>query len=99
MSRRSTPRPRGSPAPVAAASRGTGRPPAGGIALNVVRRKSRGRKPVDLIVFAEQLSATRWKAHANLPFGLITLYAIPLTAEMDDLDGEGDVQRYRISSG
>jgi secreted trypsin-like serine protease len=79
--------------------RTTGRPPAGGIALNVVRRKSRGRKPVDLIVFAEQLSATRWKAHVNLPFGLITLYAIPLTAEMDDLDGEGDVQRYRISSG
>lgn len=79
--------------------RTTGRPPAGGIAMNVVRRKSRGRKPVDEIVFAKQISATRWKARANLPFGLITLYAIPLSATMDDLDGEGDVQRYRISSG
>lgn len=79
--------------------RTTGRPPAGGIALNYVRRRSRGRKPVDDVVVATQLSATRWKARANLPFGLVTLYAIPLTAAMDDLDGEGDVERYRITSG
>lgn len=77
--------------------RTTGRAPAGGIALNVVRRRSPGKKPVDDVVFAEQLSPTRWKAHANLPYGLLTLYAIPLTAEFDDLDGEGDVQRVRIS--
>lgn len=79
--------------------RTTGRAPAGGIALNVVRRRSKGRKPVDVVVFAKQLSATRWKAHVNLPFGLLTLYAIPLTAAMDDLDGDGDVQRIRVYSG
>ena len=77
--------------------RTTGRPPAGGIALNYVRRRSKGRKPVDDIAFATQLSETRWKARANLPFGNVTLYAIPLTASMDDLDGEGDVERYRIT--
>lgn len=75
----------------------TGRAPAGGIILNYVRRKSRGRKPVDDFVFATQLSPTRWRARANLPYGNVTLYAIPFNADMTDLDGDGDVQRYRIS--
>jgi secreted trypsin-like serine protease len=79
--------------------RTTGRPPAGGIALNVVRRKSKGRKAVDEIVFAKQASEVRWRAHVNLPYGNLTLYAIPLTATMDDLDGDGDVQRIRVFSG
>ena len=77
--------------------RTTGRAPAGGIVLNYVRRRSKGRKPVDDFVFAKQISATRWKARANLPFGNVTLYAIPFNADMSDLDGDGDVQRYRIS--
>jgi hypothetical protein len=78
--------------------RTTGRPPAGGIALNVVRRRSKGHKPVDIVVFAKQVSPTRWKARANLPFGNLTLYAIPLTAGQDDLDGDGDVQRIQVYS-
>jgi secreted trypsin-like serine protease len=78
--------------------RTTGRAPAGGIALNYVRRRSKGRKPVDEIVFATQLSANRWKARANLPYGRVTLYAIPLSSTMDDLDGQGDVERYDITA-
>ena len=39
-----------------------------------------GKKPVDAIAFAKQLSATRWKVHVVLPFGNLTLYAIPLNA-------------------
>jgi secreted trypsin-like serine protease len=79
--------------------RTTGRAPAGGIALNVVRRRTPGHKPVDTLVFAKQLSATRWIAHVNLPYGNLTLYAIPLTAAQDDLDGNGDVQRIQVYSG
>jgi trypsin len=76
--------------------RTTGRAPEGGIVLNYVRRKSKGRKPIDDAVFATQISPTRWKARVNMPYGVVTLYAIPLNAAQDDLDGEGDVQRYRI---
>lgn len=79
--------------------RTTGRAPAGGIVLNVVRRKSPGHKAVDDAVFAKQLSGTRWRAHINLPYGNLTLYAIPLTSAQDDLDGDGDVQRIQIYSG
>jgi secreted trypsin-like serine protease len=79
--------------------RTTGRAPEGGIVLNYVRRKSKGRKPIDDAVFAEQISATRWKAHVNLPYGTLTLYAIPLNSAQDDLDGEGDVQRFLIYNG
>jgi len=77
----------------------TGRAPAGGIVFNWVRRGSRGKKPVDDAVFAKQISATRWRAHAPLPYGNLTLYAIPLNASQDDLDGDGDVQRIQIYSG
>ena len=74
----------------------TGRAPAGGIVLNVVRKRSANRTPVDRLVFAKQLSSTRWRAHVNLPFGHLTLYAIPLNSAQDDLDGDGDVQRVQI---
>jgi secreted trypsin-like serine protease len=79
--------------------RTTGRPPAGGIVPNYVRRRSKGKKPIDDAVFAKQLSPTRWRAHVNLPYGLLTLYAIPLNTTQDDLDGDGDVQRVRIYAG
>jgi hypothetical protein len=77
----------------------TGRAPKGGIALNVVRRKSKGHRPIDFVVFAKQLSDARWKARANLPYGTVTLYAIPLAATQDDLDGDGDVQQVRVFNG
>ena len=76
--------------------RTSGRAPGGGIILNVVRRRSPGKKAIDTIAFAKQLSARRWKAHVFLPFGNLTLYAIPVTAELDDLDGDGDVQQVRV---
>jgi len=79
--------------------RTTGRAPAGGIVLNWVRHKSKGHKAVDDAVFATQISPTRWRAHANLPYGNLTLYAIPLTSLQNDLDGNGDVQRIQIYSG
>lgn len=74
----------------------TGRAPAGGIVFNWVRRRSPGRKAVDDAVFAKQLSPTRWRARANLPVGTLTLYAFPLNASQDDLDGDGDVTRVKI---
>jgi secreted trypsin-like serine protease len=77
----------------------TGRPPAGGIVFNWVRHKSKGKKPIDDAVFATQISATRWRAHAPLPYGNLTMYAIPLNAAQDDLDGDGDVERILIYSG
>jgi hypothetical protein len=73
-----------------------GRPPEGGIVFNWVRRKGHGRKAVDDFVFAKQLSASRWRAHAPLPYGNLTLYAIPVNAALDDLDGDGDVIRLEI---
>lgn len=79
--------------------RTTGRAPAGGIVFNWVRRKSKGRKAIDDAVFAKQLSPTRWRARAPLPFGNLTLYAFPVNEALDDLDGEGDVQRVEIYSG
>jgi secreted trypsin-like serine protease len=72
------------------------RPPAGGIVLNVVRARSKGRKAVDRFVFAKRLSATRYVAQDNLPYGRLTLYAIPLNAAQDDLDGDGDVTQISI---
>lgn len=77
--------------------RTTGRAPTGGIALNFVRRRQGSRGPVDDFVFARQLSAKRWVARANLPFGRLTLYAIPFNEDMSDLDGDGDAQRVLIS--
>jgi trypsin len=72
------------------------RPPAGGIVLNVVRARSKGRKAVDRFVFAKRVSATQYVAQTDLPFGKLTLYAIPLNATQDDLDGDGDVSRIEI---
>jgi hypothetical protein len=43
-----------------------------------------------------QVSSSKWVAHAPLPYGKLTLYAIPLTAAQDNLDGNGDVQRIQI---
>jgi secreted trypsin-like serine protease len=74
----------------------TGRAPAGGIVLNVVRKRSGGRKGVDRFVFARGSGTGRWTATTNLPFGKLTLYAIPLTKAQDDLDGNGDVERIEI---
>jgi trypsin len=74
----------------------SGRAPAGGIVLDYVRHRSRGHKAVDEFVFAKQRSASTWVAHAPLPYGTLTLYAIPLNATQDDLDGNGDVQRIQI---
>lgn len=73
-----------------------GRQPAGGIVLNVVRKRSKTRKAVDRFVFAKQDSNGQWTAKTSLPFGKLTLYAIPLTAAQDDLDGNGDVRRIEI---
>jgi secreted trypsin-like serine protease len=73
--------------------RTTGRAPAGGIVFNWVRHRSKGRKAIDDAVFAKQISATRWRVHAPLPYGILTMYAIPLNATQDDLDGDGDVTR------
>jgi len=74
----------------------TGRAPAGGIVLNVVRKRSAGRRAVDRLVFARGRGTGRWTATTNLPFGKLTLYAIPLTRTQDDLDGNGDVERIEI---
>ncbi|MFL5844554.1 MAG: S1 family peptidase [Solirubrobacteraceae bacterium] len=79
--------------------RTTGRAPAGGIVFNWVRRKSKGKKAIDDAVFAKQISPTRWRAHAPLPYGNLTLYAFPVNEKQDDLDGAGDVQRVQIYSG
>jgi trypsin len=79
--------------------RTSGRAPEGGIVFNWVRRRSAGKKAVDDFVFAKQLSPTRWRAHAPLPFGRLTLYAIPVNKALDDLDGDGDVERIQIYSG
>jgi len=76
--------------------RTSGRAPAGGIVLDYVRHKSRGHKAIDDFVFAKQRSSTTWIAHAPLPYGTLTLYAIPLNAKQDDLDGNGDVSRIQI---
>jgi hypothetical protein len=73
-----------------------GRAPAGGIVVNVVRPRSRKRKPVDRFVFAKRVSATRWVLQDDLPFGRLTLYAIPLNKAQDDLDGDGDVVQVSI---
>jgi secreted trypsin-like serine protease len=77
--------------------RTTGRAPSGGIALNFVRRRQGNRGPVDDFVFARQLSARKWVARANLPFGRLILYAIPFNEDMSDLDGDGDAERVLIS--
>jgi hypothetical protein len=79
--------------------RTTGRKPGGGIVFNVVRKRSPGKKPVDTVAFAKQLSATKWKVHVVLPFGNLTLYAIPVNSALDDLDGDGDVQQVQIYHG
>ena len=78
--------------------RTSGRPPAGGIVFDYVRHRSAHRKAIDEFVFAKQVSATKWIAHAPLPYGVLTMYAIPLNATQDDLDGNGDVQRIEIVS-
>ena len=77
----------------------TGRKPAGGIVLNVVRKKTRKRKGVDRFVFARQDAKGNWYVKADLPYGNLTLYAIPLTKGQDDLDGDGDVQEVAITRG
>jgi secreted trypsin-like serine protease len=76
--------------------RTSGRAPAVGIVLDYVRHRSPGHKAVDDFVFAMQVSSSKWVAHAPLPYGKLTLYAIPLTAAQDNLDGNGDVQRIQI---
>jgi len=77
----------------------TGREPAGGIVLNVVRKKTKTRKGVDRFVLAKKSSSGTWTVKTALPFGKLTLYAIPLTAAQDDLDGNGDVERIEIVPG
>lgn len=74
----------------------TGRAPAGGIVFNVVRKRSSSRKGVDRFVFAKPKGGGRWTVTTDLPFGKLTLYAIPLTESQDDLDGNGDVERIEI---
>jgi secreted trypsin-like serine protease len=76
--------------------RTSGRAPAGGIVLDYVRHRTSGHKAIDDFVFAKQQSSTTWVAHAPLPYGTLTLYAIPLNAKQTDLDGNGDVQRIQI---
>jgi secreted trypsin-like serine protease len=76
--------------------RATGRAPAGGIVVNVVRAKSRTRKAVDRFLFAKQVRSGVWRAHSDLPFGRLTVYAVGVNAAQDDLDGDGDVAQVSI---
>ena len=77
----------------------SGRAPAGGILLNASRPKRRGRKAVDRFVFARETAPGRWSGKLNLPVGRITLYAFPLDAEQEDLDGDGDVEELVVTVG
>ena len=75
----------------------SGRAPAGGILLNASRPRRRGRKAVDRFVFAREVAPGRWRGSLNLPVGRITLYAFPLDAKQEDLDGDGDVEELVIT--
>ncbi|HEX8084870.1 MAG TPA: serine protease [Solirubrobacteraceae bacterium] len=77
----------------------TGRAPAGGILLNASRPRRGSRRAVDRFTFAREVSPGRWTGRLNLPVGRMTLYAFPLDAEQDDLDGDGDVERLVITVG
>ena len=50
-------------------------------------------------MLAKKSSSGVWTVKTALPFGKLTLYAIPLTAAQDDLDGNGDVERIEIVPG
>lgn len=76
-----------------------GRAPAGGILVNAARSRTKKRKAVDRSVFARQVSPGRWTARINLPVGRISLYAFPLDAKRELLDGEGDAEKFIITVG
>ena len=76
-----------------------GRAPAGGILLNASRPRRRGRRPVERYAYAREVEPGRWRGRLNLPVGRIKLYAFPLNAERDDLDGDGDVERLVVTVG
>jgi trypsin len=77
----------------------SGRVPGGGIVLNVYRARYGTRKRVDRFVVARRISSTRFVAQTDLPFGRLTLYAIPVNQKLDDLDGDGDVVEISIYHG
>jgi secreted trypsin-like serine protease len=77
----------------------TGRQPAGGIVLNAVRARTSKRKAVDRAVFAKRDAAGRWSGRIDLPVGRVQLYAFPLNAAQDDLDGDGDVETVSVTAG
>jgi secreted trypsin-like serine protease len=77
----------------------TGRAPAGGILVNVTRKRTSKQRAVDRFARARQLEPGRWTARINLPVGRIILRATPLNANGDEVDGRGAVQRLRITVG
>lgn len=76
-----------------------GRAPAGGVLLNIVRPPFRGLKGVDRTVRAQRISPTTYIAQNDLPYGRLTLYAIPQNATRDGLDGKGDAEKIIIYLG
>jgi secreted trypsin-like serine protease len=76
----------------------TGRAPAGGILVNASRARRGSRQAVERYALAREVAPGRWQASLNLPFGRLTLYAFPLNAAQDDLDGDGDVERLVVSA-
>lgn len=77
----------------------TGRAPPGGILLNASRPRARGRKAVERFAYARETAPGRWTGGLNLPVGRLSLYAFPLNAEQDDLEGDGDVEELVITVG
>jgi len=76
-----------------------GRAPAGGILVNAARARTKKRKAVDRSVFAKETSPGRWTARINLPVGRISLYAFPLDAKRELLDGKGDAEKFVVTIG
>jgi Trypsin len=77
----------------------SGRAPAGGIVVDVVSKRSRGRRAIDRLVFARQVSVGHWVARTNLPLGRLTLYAAALNKAQSNVEGKGDVQTVSVSLG
>ncbi|MDQ3742662.1 MAG: serine protease, partial [Actinomycetota bacterium] len=77
----------------------TGRAPAGGILVNASRPRRRSRRGVERYALAREVAPGRWRASIDLPLGRISLYAFPLDADQDDLDGDGDVEQLVITAG